>query len=526
MSAILNANHMLLARVIASGKRPLSSLFPSATSGPTRTSTAMFPLGSRHENKPADRKALVQKSRFLRKACGLIRGLYEKPVGYSVDGGLIASSDTGDVEFDKAADNYFEEWAQSPIDVTGAWDFYRAQAMLAEEVHTDGEIYALKVRAYWSDRCQFQFLRSHQIGDAISARDLPNAKFVDGILPNSLGRPMQYRVLQDPLTGSVTNTAFRDYAAADMLHIREPRLGGLRGLPWAYHGENSAIDILDMGSLAKVSEKLNVALAGVLTKTGAKPGQLGPPMDMSAIFGDSPTNTANGTGGSPGAPGQANGQVSWETIMGGGAIPVLEDGQTLTPIDLSRKGQQTWIPSAEYFIRDIAVGYGVSYEFIWNPEALGGPSARFMLEDLVRFCRRDRRMLVAHFCQPVRDWVLATGIMRGELPECKTPNWKQCLWMSPEEVTIDKGRMGALFKQLLDAGMITLDEWWAMLNKDGRKMRKKRILEISEDLAECARLGVPYELYQRGATAALPPPLPPSEPDPALVEAIRAALAK
>jgi capsid protein len=518
MSAILTANHLLLARAIAKSGKPLSSMFPSATSGPTRTSTAMFPLGSRHENKPADRKALVQKSRFLRRACGLIRGLYEKPVGYSVDGGLIASSDTGDVEFDKAADNYFEEWAQSPIDVTGSWDFYRAQTMLAEEVHTDGEIFALKVRAYWSDRCQFQFLRSHQIGSSLSAKDLPTAQFVDGILPNSLGRAMRYRVLQDPLAGSPTNTAFRDYDAADMLHIREPRLGGLRGLPWAYHGENSAIDILDMGSLAKVSEKLNVALAGVLTKTGAKPGQFGPMVAGGNIFGDSPTNESTSTVPGGTTPGQASGQVSWEAIMGGGAIPVLEDGQTLSPIDLSRKGQQTWIPSAEYFIRDIATGYGVSYEFIWNPEALGGPAARFMLEDLVRFCRRDRRMLVAYFCQPVRDWVIATGIMRGELPECKTGNWKQCLWMSPEEVTIDKGRMGALFKQLLDAGMITLDEWWAMLNKDGRKMRKKRILEISEDLAECTRLGVPYDLYQRGATS--------GEPDPALVEAVRAALVK
>lgn len=528
MSAILNANHFLLARTIASGRasipKPFSTgVFPSAGNSPNRTSTAFFPLGSRHENKPADRKELVKKSRYLRKACGLIRGLYEKPVGYSIDGGLIASSDTGDADFDKAADEYFENWAMSPIDVTGRWDFYKAQAMIAEEVHTDGEVYALKVKAYWSDRCQVQFLRSHQIGDTYMARDPLNARFIDGILPNALGRAMKYRVLQDSPYGDPVANAYCDYDAVHMLHIHEPRIGGFRGLPWAYHGENSAIDILDLGSLAKVSEKLNVAFAGTLTKTGAKPGQFGPMVAGSNIFGDAPTNESTSTGPGGTSPGQATGQVSWETIMGGGAIPVLEEGQKLEPIDLSRKGEQTWIPTAEFFVRDIAVGYGVSYEFVWNPEALGGPSARFMLEDLVRFCRRDRRMLIAHFCQPIREWVLANGIMRGELPPCKTGRWNHCLWMSPEEVTIDKGRMGALMKQLLDAGMITLDEWWAMLNKDGRKMREKRIREISEDMATCQRLGVPYELYQRGSS---PVPVPTHPQDQDLAEIIRAAVAQ
>ena len=521
MSAILNANHMLLARAIASGKLPLSSVYPSAGSSPIRTSTSFFPLGNRAENKPADRKELVKKSRYLRNACGLYRGLCEKPVSYAIDGGLIPSSATGDPDFDADSDRYFEDWAASPVDVTGQWDFYGSQSMIVPEVMTDGGLYALKVRAQTTDRCQLQFLRSHQVGDSLSARDTAVAMFRDGHLTNAVGRTIRYRVLQEGQTGNVES---RDYDASSVLHIFEPRPGLLRGLPWAYHGENSAIDILDMASLAKVSEKLNVALAGVLTKTGAKPGQLGPPMDVSALFGDSPTNTSNGSGGSPGTPGQATGQVSWETIMGGGAIPVLEDGQTLSAIDLSRKGQQTWIPSVEYFIRDIAVGLGSSFEFIWNPEKLGGPSARFMLEDLVRFCRRVRRMLIARYCQPVREWVIATGMMRGELRECRTPNWRACDWFSPEDATLDKGRMGAMFRNLVDSGMMTRDEWWSMLNKDGRKMRRKAIEEIADDMRICRELQVPYEYYTGKGAAAAQAPLPPVAVDPALVEAIRAAL--
>ena len=47
-------------------------------------------------------------------------------------------------------------------------------------------------------------------------------------------------------------------------------------------------------------------------------------------------------------------------------------------------------------------------------------------------------MLIARYCQPVREWVIATGMMRGELRECRTPNWRACDWFSPEESQIDK----------------------------------------------------------------------------------------
>jgi hypothetical protein len=52
-------------------------------------------------------------------------------------------------------------------------------------------------------------------------------------------------------------------------------------------------------------------------------------------------------------------------------------------------------------------------------------------------------------------------------------------------------------------------------------MRKKRINEIAEDLAECNRLKVPYELYQRGS-APVPPQAMPEPQDIAAI--VRAAV--
>lgn len=525
--------------LLAAGARralamPGSSAFPSAVNVGTRTSTAFFPLDSKRELTPSDYRSLRQKSRFLRNASGLYRALGEKPVRYSIGGGLVPSSATGDSDFDKASDEYFENWAAQPVDVSGKYDFYTSQPMLATETHFDGDIFALKVRAQ-TGRCQLQFLKSHQIGDYHQAPDPLNRRFRNGISANSLDRPMWYRVLQDGRGAGSTD--YRDYSAEDMLHVYDPlRFGLNRGLPWAYHGQNSAIDILDFGSLEKVAGKLNLALAGVITKTGARPGLIGPPADLASIF-DGPrpapepsNDTPLGADGEPVEP-RANGQISWESILGGGAMPVLEDGQSIEFLDLKRPSSQ-WVPSAEFFIRDIAIGYGVSYEFVWDMAALGGPGARFILEDLNCFCANDRRILISRYCQPVRSWIIADGIVHGALPECKTPNWHACNWTGPQDVTIDRGRMGALYRTMLEKGMLTLDEWWSSLGKDARKMRRARIDEIAEDMAYCAEVGIPYAYYcavaaGTPAEAGLEADPTPSVAalDPALTAAIREAAA-
>ncbi|HEY3837183.1 MAG TPA: hypothetical protein VGL72_11460, partial [Bryobacteraceae bacterium] len=203
-------------------------------------------------------------------------------------------------------------------------------------------------------------------------------------------------------------------------------------------------------------------------------------------------------------------------------------GEKLEMQDTDRS-PESYILAGENLIREIATGYGVSFEFIWSMAALGGPAARFILEDLNAFCAMLNRMLISRYCQPTRSWVLANAIVHGELEEPKIGNWWDCIWTGPPKVTIDRGRDGALYLKLLEKGMLTLEEWWSMLGQDSRKMRKKRILEIAEDLKECNRLGVPYHLYIAAAPGT-PAPLDntpiidPSNPQfPALLQQAMAA---
>ncbi|XHR27541.1 MAG: phage portal protein [Chthoniobacteraceae bacterium] len=516
------------------------SPFPSAIHTNTRTSTAFFPLDARRELRPQARLELVKKQRFLRNSTGVFRALCEKPVQFALPGGLTPSSATGDPDFDAAADRYFDRWATKPVSVDREYTFYESQEMIGAEVPCDGDFFVLKVRS-GTARCQVQFLKTHQVGNGpLTPGHGPNS-WQDGVFRNAVHAALFYRVLQDPLGLGIAS--HRDYSCEDMLHIRDPlRCHIGRGLPWGYHGSNSGLDILDMGSLDKVAAKLNLALAAVIKKTGARPGGLGHPINVESIF-DTPaagSGAGSSSGTDPETPppsGQPNGRISWEALLGGGAMPVLEDGQDIQFLDLKRVSGQ-FIPSAEYLIRDIAIGWGLSFEAIWNMAALGGATARFILEDLNAFLSKLQRMLISRYCHPTRSWVIANGIVRGEIPECKSEAWWECTWQGPQKVTVDRGRDGNLYVKLLSNGMLTLDEWWSMLGKDARKMRRKRIDEIAEDMAYCKTKGIPYAAYMAPApgTAPVGTPDTPSGPsvdqpgsfsvDPALDLEIRQVLSE
>ena len=146
--------------------------------------------------------------------------------------------------------------------------------------------------------------------------------------------------------------------------------------------------------------------------------------------------------------------------------------------------------------------------FVWNIAAIGDPASRWILEDLNAFLARMIRILVGRYCQPVRSWVIANGIVNGKC-RVRTDNWWESGWTAPRRVTIDRGRDGKLYTLLLDRGMLTLDEWWSMLGKDSRRMRRDRIDEIADDLAYCQARKVPYEFYMaptQGSNIGVPSP--------------------
>ena len=100
----------------------------------------------------------------------------------------------------------------------------------------------------------------------------------------------------------------------------------------------------------------------------------------------------------------AQGQPTEVTVsqMQSGEIPVLRKGETLTAFQGNRPST-TFQGFLEFLVREFAVGLGLPYEFIWNPQQLTGPSQRFVMGKAQRkFEERQRlfgNMVKKHGCK-------------------------------------------------------------------------------------------------------------------------------
>lgn len=464
-------------KILDTLRQKFSAIFDSSNDTGTRTSTFSFPLDSRKEINPVERRELIKKSRSLRNNLGLARRIINGTARYSIGKGLVPSAATSDSKFNQAADAYFDRWAMSTrCDTSNRLNFYGMQRVILREMFTDGEVFAVQARDR-NKRCQLQLLKTERIGTG-RIPDL-DSTMNDGIKTDSEDRPISYRILAYDRKTSLER--HQDYSAEDVIHIFDPeRIGQGHGLPWLYHGQNSALDILDTTALEKAAVKLHSYFAAAITTpTGKTPNGVR-------------AKAAEATGAA--GTGATDDQRQYQNFMGGAAVPVLKKGEEIK-FFTSDRPSVTFAGFIDFLVRDIALGFGVTPEFIWSVAGMGGANTRFILQDAEWFFEEIRQLLIDLFCQRVYSWVIANGIVNGELPECEDDNWHACNWQGPASLTVDRGRDGRLYMELVSGGMMSRQSWWSAQGQDGLKMRKAIIDEIAEDMAYCKEKGVPYGLY-------------------------------
>jgi len=89
-------------------------------------------------------------------------------------------------------------------------------------------------------------------------------------------------------------------------------------------------------------------------------------------------------------------------------------------------------------IRDIAVGTGLSFEFIWDQSQLGGPAVRLVSGSDSRAIEMWQTLLLEQKLNPITMLLLGNAIANGELPY--HPLWQRWQWFFPAKGTIDVGR--------------------------------------------------------------------------------------
>ncbi len=465
--------------------------FMGANSTGTRTDTTSMPIDSRRELTFRTRIELVKKSRWLRNNLGLYRRIITGSSRYAVGGGIVHIPDTLDTDWNKLADEYFDNWASNPVvcDVAGKLPFWRLQRYAVDSMLCDGEAFVLKVGSGKNADGtpvlpQTQWIESTRIGNLFrdySMYGIDSEGFREGIRVNPFGKVVAYRYLQDSYPGYFDLAGQPVILPADAVrHIYNyERATALRGLPWAYHGMNSALDIMDITSLEKVAVKQHSALAGAIKKTS--------PDAATGFTGDLQKETIT----------QADGTqkvIAFDNYAGGAGILQLGMDEELKLFSSDRPNV-TWGGFIDFLVRDFAWGFGVSPELIWNMLKTGGPDLRFLMEDGNKFFEDIQDLIVTMLCRPIYTWVISRAILRGELPECKDPRWFTCHWQGPAKVTVDEGRLGQLEIARLQSGCLTWEEFWGSRGKSGKKMVHARIDEIKDAMDYAAKQNVPFEYF-------------------------------
>jgi capsid protein len=104
-------------------------------------------------------------------------------------------------------------------------------------------------------------------------------------------------------------------------------------------------------------------------------------------------------------------------------------------------------------IRDIAVGTGLSFEFVWDQSQLGGPTVRAVSAADARAIEMWQLLLLEQKLDPVTTLLLGNAIANHELPY--HPQWQRWQWFFPPKGTIDVGRESQANIQEIDANINT-----------------------------------------------------------------------
>lgn len=486
----------------------LSMFFTGAGDSGTRTSTVFMPTDSRRELYFQNRMEILKKSRWLFNNLGLLRRLVNGVARYSVGDGIAPIPETTDTEWNKLAQQYFDDWASNAkvCDVQGKKTFWAMQKQCVKSMLKDGEFFAIQTAGADAPdpnnptdltpipgRPQLQWLESQMVSNLPGqAADITPDGFREGIKCNALNCAETYRVRKDRDPKLYDLADYTDIPAESMIHVFDSdRAGMVHGLPWAYSGVNSALDILDLNSLEKAAVKLHSMMAGSIKKKTPDAGKRG-------FSGNLTRKKITGSDGKQKV-------VGFENFMGGAAILQLatdEEFQLLT----SDRPASTWIGFLDYLVRDIAYGFGVSPEFIWNVAGLGGANTRFILEDSKWFFAEIQQFLIDLFCQRVYVWVIARAMQRNELRACNDSRWWATRWQAPAQVTVDLSKDSAAIIERLKNGLTTWEDVYASLGRNAEKVLDKRIEELKRTMKKCQDAGVPFSLLVQldpGSPAAL-----------------------
>jgi lambda family phage portal protein len=421
-----------------------------------------------------DRQELTRKMRWLSVNMGLIRGLIADNVMYAVGDGIKPQAASGDANWDKLAEAYFNDWANKPCDITGRYNFWECQQLACRKVDVDGEIFVLKTFGTDGKTPKIQLIESHRVGTSASLLGSPVDGVWDGVMFNKWGAVVGYQVIRSDGTT-------RLIGSNSMLHIYHPeQVSGARAYSPLQHSILNCIDILEVISLEKTAMKVGSDIVRTITREN--PQFDGSTADFEA-FGmrpqDYPTEVYNN-------PEQVGSFIGGKTLS-------LAPGEDLKMVESGRPSPNV-IQAIEYLERDSTAGV-LPYAFTANPEKASGSAIRLVVSKAERYFNARQHMLMTRFLTPIYAYITGSAIANGDLPP--NDNWAKVNWVTPRRVTVDAGREAAANQRDIEMGLKTLSDHFAELGMDPREEIRRRASDARLVIDTAKEFDVPVSMiYQ------------------------------
>lgn len=327
-----------------------------------------------------------------------------------IDRELLGLSDEAADAWERKADRIFDWWCDSKAcDVSGRHTFYQLQDLALRSTVVRGD--ALGIRRFVERPGEVLATKLQLVeGDRISTPDgrVDDEQLFLGVELDRDGRHVRYHV-RDVDPGDYNFRGARSWTAVNvigpesgelraLLIARPTRVGQIRGVP-ALAPVIEHLKQLDRFTEAELTAAVVSAFFTVFIKS-ATPDTDGLP-DMT------PTNAA----GQPEAPLPTD---TRDINMGPGRVVGLAPGEEIQFADPSRPNA-SFDPFVLAILRQVGVALELPFEFLVKHFTASYSASRAAILEAWRSVMSRRTWLVADFCQPCREWVIAEAVLRGYL---------------------------------------------------------------------------------------------------------------
>ena len=120
---------------------------------------------------------------------------------------------------------------------------------------------------------------------------------------------------------------------------------------------------------------------------------------------------------------------------------------------------------------------------------LAGTEMRGFIEVAQNFLERIQQMVIDQFCFPAWKFWIWQEIQAGRLPY-PGDDWWRVEWVTPRKITVDNGRDGRLYADLLDRGLMSWERYCNILGLDAEAEEDDIIQTFQRRQQKCAALGL------------------------------------